>query len=90
MRAYSSNLLRTIPFQKFSNDFVFDQQMMICAYAQGFMIGEIDIPVRYFSEASSIQFARGTKFLLETLSVLFRYLLAKLNIYHDPFYSKPS
>ncbi len=77
MRAYSGSLLKTIPFQRFSNDFVFDQQMMISAYARGFRIGEIDIPVRYFSEASSINFWKGSKFLIDTLIVLIRYVLYK-------------
>lgn len=87
MRAYSAKLLRTIPFQRFSNDFVFDQQLFISAYANGFRIGEIDIPVRYFSEASSIQFAKGVKFLLETLYILLRYMLFKSKIIFDPLFT---
>lgn len=86
MRAYSGKLLRAIPFQRFSNDFVFDQQSMIAAYARGFRIGEIDIPVRYFSEASSIQFRKGAKFLLETLVILSRYLFYKLRLSHDTLF----
>ncbi len=75
MRAYSGKFLKTIPFQRFSNDFVFDQECMLVAFANGFRIGEIDIPVRYFSEASSIQFFKGSKFLLETLGLLVRFIL---------------
>ena len=86
MRAYSSRLLKSVPFQRFSNDFVFDQQMMICAYARGFKISQIDIPVRYFSEASSIQFAKGSKFLLQTLSLLVRYLLHKSGFVSDELF----
>lgn len=80
MRAYSGKLLRTIPFQLFSNDFVFDQEMMIVAYARGFHIGEIDIPVRYFSGASSIQYVKGGKFLIDTLGVLLHFIFYKLSI----------
>ena len=87
MRAYSSRLLKNVPFQRFSNDFVFDQQMMICAYARGFKISQIDIPVRYFSEASSIQFVKGTKFLLQTLFLLARYLLHKMEFVRDPLFT---
>lgn len=83
MRAYSGKLLKTIPFQRFSNDFVFDQQCMIVAFANGFRIGEIDIPVRYFSEASSIQFFKGSKFLLETLGLLVRFVLYTHHIRDD-------
>ncbi|RJR30224.1 glycosyltransferase family 2 protein [Candidatus Microgenomates bacterium] len=81
MRAYSSKMLRKIPFQRFSNDFVFDQQMTIAAHAQGFRISSIDIPVRYFNEASSIQYLKGGKFLLGTLWVLLLFVLFKTKIY---------
>ncbi len=77
LRAYSGDLLTKIPFQRFSNDFIFDQQFTIVTYAHNFRIGEIDIPVRYFSEASSIRFIKGAKFLLETLVLLVRFILYK-------------
>ncbi len=86
MRAYSAKLLRKIPYQRFSNDFIFDQEMMLSVYANGFRIGEIDVPVRYFSEASSIKFIKGGKFLLETLMLLVRYLGFKYKIYKDPLF----
>lgn len=88
MRAYSSTLLKSVPFQRFSNDFVFDQQMTLAAYAQNFRIGEIDIPVRYFSEASSIRFIKGSAFLLSTLFVLFRYTLHKSGLIEDALFRK--
>lgn len=83
MRAYSGKLLRQIPFQRFSNDFIFDQQFLIVSYANKYRIGEIDIPVRYFSEASSIQFIKGGKFLIETLFLLIKYLLFKARLTRD-------
>ncbi len=86
MRAYSKKLLNTIPFQRFSNDFVFDQQMMISAYVNKLRIGEIDIPVRYFSESSSIQFFKGSKFLLETIILLFRYSLHTIGVIRDTIF----
>lgn len=76
-RAYSVKVLKTIPFQCFSNDFVFDQQMAITALNFGFKIGEIPIPTRYHSKASSIQFIKGTKFILETLWTIILYRLHK-------------
>lgn len=74
-RAYSVKLLKTVPFQCFSNDFVFDQQIVISALSLGFRIGEIPIPTRYHEKASSIQFVKGTKFILETFWTIFRYKL---------------
>lgn len=80
-RAYSKKVLKTLPIEKFSNDFVFDQQFMISAIAHGFRIAEYPVPVRYFSKASSIQFVAGTKFLLETFFLLFLFIMCKFHIY---------
>ncbi len=70
-RAYKRKVLEAIPFQKFSNDFVFDQQMLIVAAKYGFKIGEIPVSVRYFPEASSINFKKSLKYGAETLLNLF-------------------
>jgi glycosyltransferase involved in cell wall biosynthesis len=74
-RAYSREFLETVPFQRFSNDFVFDQQLMVAAVSFGFRIGEIPIKTRYHDEQSSIMYLKGAKFLLETLWCLVRYRL---------------
>lgn len=74
-RAYSRRVLKSVPFGRFSNDFVFDQQFMVSAIAHGFRVGEIAVPVRYYNESSSIQFWRGSKFLIETLFYLLQYIL---------------
>lgn len=71
-RAYKKEVLKKLPFNNFSNDFVFDQQILICAAKSGFKIGEIAVPVRYFPEASSINFGRSVKYGLETIIFLFR------------------
>jgi glycosyltransferase involved in cell wall biosynthesis len=70
-RAYRGKVLRKIPFQKFSNDFVFDQQILIVAAKNGYKIGEIPVPVRYFPEASSINFLKSLRYGIETLWNLF-------------------
>jgi glycosyltransferase involved in cell wall biosynthesis len=80
-RAYSREVLETVPYRKFSDDFVFDQEFMISSIAYGFATSEYPVPVRYFSESSSIQFRKGAKFLLETGKILFLYLLFKMKLY---------
>lgn len=82
-RAYSVKLLRKIPFQRFSNDFVFDQEMTISSISHGFKIGEIGIPTRYHQKASSIQFVKGTKFVLEGFWVIFRLYLYNWKVLGD-------
>lgn len=86
-RAYSVKLLKTVPFQRFSNDFVFDQEMTISALSYNFRIGEIAIPTRYHSKASSIQFIKGTKFIIETFWTILIYKLHKTGLIKSRIFS---
>lgn len=66
-RAYSGEVLKKLPFHKYSDDFVFDQQILFGAIAVGARIGEIPVPVRYFPEASSINFWHSVVYGLSIL-----------------------
>ena len=79
-RAFTSEALRALPFQRFSNDFVFDQEILISAVAAGFRVGEIPVPVRYFPEASSINFLRSARYGLMTLLTLLKYVLRSMGV----------
>jgi glycosyltransferase involved in cell wall biosynthesis len=61
-RAYHRRVLEKIDFQRFSNDFIFDNQFLIEVIRQGFSIGEISCPTKYFKEASSINLVRSLKY----------------------------
>lgn len=74
MRAYRREVLENIDFNKFSDDFVFDTQMLFAIIQKGYSIGEISVPVRYFKEASSINFVRSLKYGLATLWQATRFL----------------
>jgi glycosyltransferase involved in cell wall biosynthesis len=79
-RAYSREVLQTLPYKRFSNDFIFDQEILISAVHRGFKIGEIPMPVRYFPEASSINFVKSFKYGVETLATLVKYILDKTRV----------
>ncbi|MGE5707871.1 MAG: glycosyltransferase family 2 protein [Bacteroidota bacterium] len=79
-RAYSRRLLETIPFHLNSEDFVFDSEVIAQTVAMGFPITEIEVPTRYFPEASSINFLRSTVYGLSTLKVVGRYLLHRCKL----------
>lgn len=79
-RAYKAEVLKKIPYKEFSDDFVFDQEILFSARAAGFRIGEISVPTRYFREASSINFLRSIRYGLETLLLLCKYIVFNLNI----------
>ncbi len=61
-RAYSAAALRAIPLLANSDDFVFDNQLLVQAVAAGITIGEISCPTRYEPESSSISFARSVRY----------------------------
>ena len=73
-RAFSRRVLETLPIDRNSDDFVFDNQLLAQAVAFGFRIGEISCPTRYFPEASSINFSRSVVYGLGVVrtSVAFR------------------
>jgi SAM-dependent methyltransferase len=72
-RAFSAELLRSIPFLRNSDDFVFDQEIFAQVLARGARIVEVPIPTRYFHEASSVDFATSVRYGMQTLSVLGRF-----------------
>jgi glycosyltransferase involved in cell wall biosynthesis len=61
-RAYSADLLRQIPFDANSDDFIFDNQILAQIIKLGYTIGEISCPAYYFPEASSIGFMRSVRY----------------------------
>lgn len=87
-RAFSKDVLIRLPFHKFSDDFVFDQEILISAIYSGFKIGEIPVPVRYFKEASQINFTRSIKYGLGILYTLLKYSLASMNLYRSKIFAK--
>jgi glycosyltransferase involved in cell wall biosynthesis len=80
MRAYTRRVLETIPWERNSDDFVFDCQFLVQAAAFGFRLGDIPVPARYFEEASSINFRRSLRYGVTSLLVIARYYLHVLRI----------
>lgn len=88
-RAYRRSVLETVPFQRNSNDFVFDTQFLIQAIYFGFILGDIPMPVRYFKEASSINARRSIIYGLGTLYFLLVFYLHRLRVRNSPLFSPP-
>ncbi|MFZ0302213.1 MAG: glycosyltransferase family 2 protein [Terracidiphilus sp.] len=86
-RAFSRNLLLTLPLLENSDDFVFDNQMIAQAAMFGFKIGEISCPTKYFEEASSINFKRSVKYGLGVLATTVTFAAQKLGIIHAPIFN---
>jgi glycosyltransferase involved in cell wall biosynthesis len=79
-RAFSRELLETLPILENSDDFVFDNQMIAQAVMFGFRIGEISCPTKYFKEASSINFKRSVEYGFGVLSTTFSFVAHRLRI----------
>jgi glycosyltransferase involved in cell wall biosynthesis len=76
-RAFSRELLETLPLSNNSDDFVFDNEMLAQVLYFDFKLGEISCPTRYFAEASSINFRRSVTYGLGVLWTGTRYRLQK-------------
>jgi glycosyltransferase involved in cell wall biosynthesis len=61
-RAFTREVLETLPLGENSDDFVFDNEMIVQAVYFGFKMGELSCPTRYFKEASTINFMRSVKY----------------------------
>ncbi|MGA2219092.1 MAG: glycosyltransferase family 2 protein [Terracidiphilus sp.] len=81
-RAFSRELLETLPLLENSDDFVFDNQMIAQAVMFGFNIGEISCPTKYFKEASSINFKRSVTYGLGVLATSFSFVAHKWGFRH--------
>ena len=84
-RAFHRRVLETLPLLENSDDFVFDNQMLVQIIRRGYTIGEITCPTRYFPEASSINFGRSVRYGLGVLSASWGGFLDRLGIYTPRF-----
>jgi glycosyltransferase involved in cell wall biosynthesis len=87
-RAYTRAVLETIPFMKNSNGFVFDTEFLVQSVYFGFRIGSVPVPVRYFSEASSIDFSNSVVYGMKTLGALVKYVNQNLGIKRYPLFQR--
>ena len=76
-RAYSRAFLEQLDFDRYSDNFIFDNQLLVDAINSGARIGEISVPTRYFPEASSIKPWASVVYGVGVLSTTFKGLVAK-------------
>lgn len=88
-RAFSREILEKIDFSGNSDDFIFDNQMLAQILWQGFTIGEVSCPTKYFPEASSINFRRSVKYGFGCLWVGLQYRLSKMGLMRSKLFTSP-
>jgi hypothetical protein len=67
LRAYTRRCLLSLPILRYSNDFLFDSQLLIDAVTTGQRVVEVPIPTRYTKESSSIAIDRSLTYIGGTL-----------------------
>lgn len=90
LRAYTREVLETLPWEKNSDDFVFDSQFLLQSVHFGFRIGDIPTPVRYMKEASSIGFARSLEYGMLTMETFLRWTLHRWNLLNSELFEEKS
>ena len=88
-RAYSRDLLLSLPLAANSDDFIFDNQFLAQCIYLGARIGEISCPTRYFPEASSINLRRSTIYGLGVLKTTIDCVAARAGLYRKPIFDFP-
>jgi Glycosyl transferase family 2 len=68
LRAYTRRCLLSLPFLRYSDDFLFDSQLLIDAVTSGRRVVEVPIPTRYTKESSSIAIDRSLAYIGGTLA----------------------
>ena len=79
-RAFSKEVLERIPYEKNSDNFVFDNQMLAQIFYAGYDIAEVTCPTKYFPEASSISFSRSTRYGFGVLKTSLDYFFKKMGL----------
>ena len=86
-RAFSRRVLETLPLAANSQDFIFDNQILVQALAFGMRIGEISCPTRYFEDASQISFRRSVIYGFGVLWTSLQYRLWRWGVLHPRIFS---
>lgn len=85
-RAFSAEVLRSIDYEKCSDDFIFDNQITSQIFMAGYEIAEVTCPTKYFEEASSINFKRSSIYGLGVLKVSIQHFLHKRKVINASLY----
>ena len=79
-RAFSREVLLTVPFLRNSLDFSFDSEMLMQASHFGFRFAEVPVRSRYFDDASSVTLGPASLYAVKTLWFCVRLVLHRRGI----------
>ncbi len=85
-RAFSREILQTLPLDENANGFVFDNQMLAQIIYAKFSIGEITCPTRYAAGSSSISFTNSVKYGIGVMKTSILFFLNRHNLITSPIF----
>jgi len=77
-RAFSRKVLEELQLDRNSDDFIFDNQMLLQVLWYGHPIAEISCPTRYCADSSSINFRRSVRYGFGCLWTAFLFGLSRI------------
>ena len=83
-RAYSKDVLLSVNYNENSDNFIFDNQLIVQIFEKRFQIAEITCPTRYTKESSSIGLIRSTIYGLGVLKISMDYFIRRLKNSNTP------
>ena len=87
-RAFSRDVLLRLPILENSDDFVFDNQMLLQAFYFGYNVAEITCPSSYTKDSSSINFSRSVVYGCGVVPTAWQYMLQKRRLGAFPIFNK--
>jgi glycosyltransferase involved in cell wall biosynthesis len=87
-RAFSKKVLQSLSLEKNSNNFIFDNQILLQILFLNFRVGEISCPTRYEDDSSSISFLQSLKYGFGVLKTALQYMLTKKTIFKSSIFTK--
>lgn len=76
-KAFTIDVLKTINYQENKSNFEFDPQVNVQAIMHGFSVMNVDVPTKYFAEASSVTFSKSVLYGFQTIKATLSYWLYK-------------
>lgn len=85
-RGFTRQLLTSLPMERNSDDFIFDNQMLSQIIYHGYSIGEVTCPTVYMNDSSSINFNNSLKYGLGVLQTTLTFRLHKWGLIKSPIF----
>lgn len=85
-RGFTAELLRALPLEQNSEEFVFDNQMLSQIVYRGFRIGEIACPTRYMDDSSSISLRNSLRYGFGVVQTSLLFRLHRWHLIRSPLF----